>query len=177
MATKRNMTCAYLYSDGTLVKLLEETRNGIKIGETVDIVKHYCKSVAIAATYGARRFGEPVLPGRIVIHCRYRDRDGFTEFARGGKVVAHGFDIAAGSENSRNRGIQVQHVSLVTAKGYEFGWTDTNVISSLFTIQTGAKYETDHSKFTTGGYWGSDARIWSVKDLAPTKEVTDAVLV
>ena len=162
--TVRSLRCSYLYSDGTLVQVYEETRNGVKIGDTADVVYGYCK-VELWPNYEASHgFGAKSSAGRIVIH---RDSDDFLHFARGGKVTGIGPSVSGGSENTKRNNFEVQYVKLRTKSGHRLEWCDvTSVISSRYTVQADEKYAASGELKVGDSLWGDySTRVWKVSDL------------
>jgi hypothetical protein len=156
----RNLTCSYLYSDGTLLQTFEEKRNGAKIGETVDITYGYCK----VYIYDNDASPRAVDVGRIVIH-RYSD-DAFVPLAKGGKVVAKLPNLQSGSEKTRELGFKVQYVELTMKNGLSLSWSGIEgVLSSSFTVQSDSDYGTMSRDFKPGDRWGHDAVVNKVTDL------------
>lgn len=163
---KRNRTCSYIYTDGTLIEIFEERRDGVEIGQTVDVTLGYCTLDIAERTELFSKQHKP--NGRIVIHNRYTGK-GFTELAKGGHVAAMAPSYAEGSPNSQSKHIKVQSVKLTTKAGYTIQWTDTDVICSEFTIQPDEnfKHGIDPERCYAGASWGGDARIWKITDLRP----------
>lgn len=175
----REHSCDYIYADGTLVELYKEKRDGIEVGETVDITFGYCEvSIRSKADIweGSKGHNNTVPAGRIVIHRNYER--GFITLAKGGKITATMPSIENGSENTKSKGIAVQYVKLTTAKGLKLSWTDcTSVICSQFTVQDDAGFKPFDIEHTyPGRSWGSDARIWKVTDLRPKPEAVAEVM-
>lgn len=166
MKTIRKHTCSYLYTDGTLVQAFEEERDGVKIGETVDITLNYCR-------VDMRRYMEeggaqhcPI--GRIVFHQRYSEMKGVVEMARGGRIQASVPSICNGSPNTQEKRLAVQYLTLKTANGFEFHWTETpTILSSQFTIQDEASAGelVKPDEMYKGKLWGGYARVWKITDL------------
>lgn len=163
MSTSRRKKHNYLLSDGTLIEIFEERRGRTIIGETADITYGYCK-VSLRPEYRQKRYGEPETHGRIITHDH-----GFIKLAKGGKISAHLADVAAGSENSRARGLAVQGVTLTTKSGIELSWYDIpSLIGSHFHIQIGSSAQYGLSrKYSRGDDLWSGSRVWNVKDLRP----------
>jgi len=176
--TERKLTCAYLYTDGTLVELYDESRNFVPLGESVDITRGYCqvymsryRSEGEADGYRAK---ERVERGRIVIHrIGCNNRNGFLAMARGGRVEATMPSVHEGSESSREKNIAVQYLHLVAKNGMEFSWCDaTSVLSSQFTLQDSPEVWHGTEEFRVGSKWGYNARVMNVRDLRAKPALT-----
>ncbi|CAM6053509.1 unnamed protein product [Sphagnum tenellum] len=132
--TNRKISASYLTTDGTLAQIIiEETRNGVKIGETAEVTYGW-------ATVGIRDYsGNRVrVDGRIVIH---RYDESYVTLAKGGRVEATLPNRESGSEKTKTLGYDVQYVKITTKNKLELSWTDvTSIISSAFTVQSGAQY-------------------------------------
>lgn len=165
----RTIWCSYLYTDGTLIEVFEESRDGVKIGETADVTLGYCDLSIMR--HEDRHIWSPEnrRQGRIVIG-KYRS-SGFLQLARGGKIDATMPSLSNGSENSKSKGISVQYVTLTTAKGIKLEWTETpDIISGQFTIQDENHAPAQPDTLVSGSLWGCSARIWKVKDLRPKQQ-------
>lgn len=168
---ERKRECGYLYPDGTLVELFKENRNGIEIGETVDLTFGYCK-VAIEKPSGRTWRERQATEGRIVVHNGLNT--GFIPLARGGSIEARMPSLENGSQNTQSRGYQVQGVKLTTAKGLVLYWSDvTSLISSSFTLQDEGFPTEPFESYYVGKIWGS-GRIWKITDLRPKSTETVA---
>jgi hypothetical protein len=169
--TFREKTAEYLLSDGTLISLFDERRDGTKIGETADITYGYCE-VSVYESYESSGRYRTAKPGRIVIS-KYSN-DGFTALAKGGKVTGSMPSVCGGSENTKKQGLAVQYVWLVTKSGHRLVWCDVpSIINSNFTVQVGEQYLAGGPKRAGDVLWGN-IRIWKVTDLrktAPVQEV------
>jgi hypothetical protein len=162
MKTRRELSCRYLYTDGTLIEAYEERRDGVVIGSTVDVTFGYCQ---LSMARRAERWNKEAVQGRIILH-RGAGADGILTLAKGGRIDASMASIEAGSENTKKRDIPVQHVTLTTAKQLKLEWTETpTLLSGTFYLQE--MEQPDHDKLKVGYSWGMDSRIWKVTDLRP----------
>ena len=167
----RQLTCSYLYSDGTLVSLFEERRDGVQIGQTADVTFGYCDVKLYPSYKDSRGYHATAYRGRIVLH-RY-NMNGFLPLAKGGKVRAIAPHVDGGSENTKQNNFQVQSVSLETKQGLELEWSDvTSILSSSFTVQADEKFFQDTSELRVGGtLWSDyDTRVMKITDLRPSVE-------
>lgn len=165
----RTSSCQYLYTDGTLIEIFEEHRDGIHIGDTVDVTRGYC--TLHIDRYLAQFHKEGVKCGRLVVS-RNTNSD-FIKLARGGVIRATLPSVMNGSENSRGRGLEVQYVELKTKSGIHLSWCEVvSVICGMVTIQGGSEYLIDEERMCVGFSWGHNARIWKITDLRPKAAVT-----
>lgn len=166
---KRKLVCNYLYTDGTLVQVYDETRKGINVGQTVDLTLGYCEFRLTVKN--DTPYGKDATTGRMVID-RYDESQGFLTLAKGGSINASMPSVGNGSPKSQALNIAVQHVVLRTAKGLKLEWTDaTGIMSSQFHLQNDSWVNaTHHETLTPGSHWGS-ATVWAVKDMRVNKAV------
>lgn len=162
----REPYCQYIYTDGTLIELFEERRAGVEIGQSADVTLGHCQ-LSLYKHDGGESYRKRDVAGRIVLH---RGHGGFAVLAKGGKIEAVMPSLQNGSENTRKRGIEVQHVTLETAKKQKLEWAETPaIISGQFTLQEMDAQDTETLKF--GHVWGGSARIMKVTDLRPKPAV------
>lgn len=171
---ERRPGCAYLYSDGSLVQLFEEYRDGVQIGQTADVTLGYCQVYLSSKLDSDWHKVSGV--GRIVLH-RYGS-DGFLPLAKGGRIEATSPSVHNGSQNTKERNIEVQYVKLTTKQGLLLSWSDaTSVLSSQFTVQVGASFLSDVSKLYVGSpLWSDyDTHVMKITDLRPKTEPVSEV--
>jgi hypothetical protein len=162
----RRSSVSYLTSEGTLFTIFEETRNGVKIGETADVIYNYAK----VGIYQQETDRTTNVPGRIVIHDFRYPKDGFVPLAKGGRVEAHLPSVQAGSDNTKRHGFEVQYVKLTTKGGLVLSWTDvTSIISSSFTVQAGSQYAVKDG-LRQGDLLWSGVTVNKVTDLQKVKQ-------
>jgi hypothetical protein len=169
----RKLSCTYLYTDGTLIEHFDEFRKNAKIGETVDVTLGYC-TLNLAAHNETETDGyksKRKVNGRIVFHSW--KGDGVIALAKGGTINATLPALAEGSENSRSRGIKVQHVELRTKAGLRFHWTDCEIVRSQFTLQE-TSVEHAGKILAPGCRWGYAATVYAVRDMRKLSEVAHA---
>ncbi len=162
MKNKRELTCSYLYTDGTLIQVFDESRSGVQIGSTVDITLGFCKVFIDARPEEHKKV--PVTYGRLVMG-RYNSPDMIT-LAKGGRVEGTLPSLYCGSPHSQQKGLRVQYVEITTKNGMRLTWTEIpDVISGQFTVQE-LKADAMYDESRGVGYtWGYDSRIWKVTDL------------
>ena len=171
----RKYTCAYLYTDGTLIQCFEEERDRVKIGETCDVTFGYCRVDMRRYEDGGGALAVPV--GRIVFHQLYNDLKGPVDLCAGGRVSCSVPSICNGSPNTQEKRLAVQYLTIKTANGYELHWTELPaVISGQFTIQDNTREEELLKPEDTyqGKLWAGFSRIWKITDLRakPVKSET-----
>jgi hypothetical protein len=171
----RTLTCSYIYTNGTLVQVYHEKRDGVDLCETVDITLGFCTlHVRSKADIweGFKGHNNKVSLARIVIS-NYKS-DGFLSLAKGGTITATMPSLENGSQNTQGKGIAVQYVTLRTAKGLEFEWTEMpGLICPRFTIQNDSNLCELSDNYYVGGLWSSD-RIMKVTDLRPKNQAVAA---
>lgn len=130
---ERKRSCSYLYADGTLVVLFEESRGFVKIGETADVHYGWAK-----ASFYADSHAQKAENARAVIS---RYEDSYAQVMKGGRVEFHEAALHHGSKNTQARSIAVQHIKLRTKQGLELCWHDfPALMSPVMTIQIGEQY-------------------------------------
>lgn len=161
----RKLSCSYLYTDGTLIQIFDESRltegREIMIGQTADVTLGYC---TFSLSKRIERFRATEVQGRIVFS-RY-EAVGVLELARGGKIEATMPNLEQGSQNTKKRGLEVQYVSITSAKGLKLDWCEIpSLIGGTFCLQDDAHLVAP-IEYTVGARWG-DTRVMRVKDLRP----------
>lgn len=129
---ERKRSCSYLYADGTLVVLFEESRGFVKVGETADV--HY--GWAKASFVDARKHGTDTARA---IFSRYDTS--YEQLMKGGRVEFYEAALSHGSKNTQARSIAVQYIKIRTKQGLELSWHDfPALMSPVMTIQIGEQH-------------------------------------
>lgn len=165
----REMTCAYLYADGSLVEHFDERRDGVILGTTVDVTIGFAPNIIFTHTEIADngdRQRVQATGGRLIIS---RDNFGCLPLLKGAFVRCLNPSVSNGSPNSKALGLKVGYVLVTCKGGSSLSWQFLDgVLSSDFTIQIDPEYtKALTADYWIGQLWGYGSRINKITDLRP----------
>lgn len=171
----RELQCAYLYADGSLAEMYQESRGGVQIGETVDVTRGYARVDFHDVRKGANENGYNPAPlvdhGRLVIHS---DNLGLLPLLKGAWVRCYAPDVDGGSPRTREKGIAVGGLYATVKGGARINLNLLEEISSGLTVQVDRQYKTAaRDDAYIGQLWGHDARINAITDTGRLEAQSD----
>ncbi len=178
---RRELSCSYLYADGTLMQNYTESRDGLNLGETWDVTYGYASVTGTTGYRGGAFSNDQYTTDACIIINRYEP--GMLKLLKGAKVRFSIPTTESGSENTKKHNIAVGHLSVETKAIGELNWTVfASFISGPIHLQSIDKLPTTHPtgrKWEPCDYYHTNSYIASVATLSghgfvKPAEVTDA---